>query len=259
MEEKILRLYTEEQLSMSKIASALGISSARVKRVLVKNNIEIRSNNYYKAKEVDIDFFSKIDSEEKAYVLGFMYADGYVSGKYFGFKQSAKDKEILEKIRTALKSEHKIGEYINNNGYGQGNTYCSLVISNEKMVSDLQNLGVIFNKSKVLQFPNQEQVPSHLLRHFVRGYFDGDGSIYRVAQGNTYGVSFTGTQDFLAGILNFFRDNGVSSTSQVYKYNKKDIYDCKIGGRNNVKMVREILYNDASIFMSRKKALFDEV
>ena len=150
MEEKILRLYTEEQLSMSKIASALGISSARVKRVLVKNNIEIRSNNYYKAKEVDIDFFSKIDSEEKAYVLGFMYADGYVSGKYFGFKQSAKDKEILEKIRTALKSEHKIGEYINNNGYGQGNTYCSLVISNEKMVSDLQNLGVIFNKSKVL-------------------------------------------------------------------------------------------------------------
>ena len=57
MEEKILRLYAEEQMSMSKIANTLGISSARVKRVLVKNNVEIRSNNYYKAKEVDTNFF----------------------------------------------------------------------------------------------------------------------------------------------------------------------------------------------------------
>lgn len=259
MEEQILKLYIEEQLSMSKIASVLGTSSARVKRVLVKNNVEIRSNNYYKAKEVDVDFFTKIDSEEKAYVLGFMYADGYISGKYFGFKQSAKDKEILEKIRIVLKSKHKIGEYINNNGYGQGKAYCSLVISNEKMVSDLQNLGVAFNKSKILQFPNQEQVPSYLLRHFVRGYFDGDGSIYKVAQGDTYRVSFTGTQDFLTGISIFFRDNGVNTVSQVYKYNDKDIYDYKIGGRNNVKIIRDILYNDASIFMDRKKALFDEV
>ena len=259
MEEQILKLYIDEQLSMSKIASVLGISSARVKRVLVKNNTEIRSNNYYKSKEIDVDFFAKIDSEEKAYVLGFMYADGYISGKYFGFKQSAKDKEILEKIRIALKSKHKIGEYINKNGYGQGKAYCSLIISNEKMVSDLQSLGVVFNKSKILQFPNQEQVPSHLLRHFIRGYFDGDGSIYKVTQGNTYVVSFTGTQDFLTGILTFFRDNGVNTTSQVYKYNDKDIYDYKIGGRNNVKIIRDILYNNASIFMDRKKALFDEV
>ena len=57
MEEQILKLYIEEQLSMSKIASVLGISSARVKRALVKNNIEIRSNNYYKSKEIDVDFF----------------------------------------------------------------------------------------------------------------------------------------------------------------------------------------------------------
>ena len=259
MEEQILKLYTEEQMSMSKITNMLGISSARVKRVLIKNNIEIRSNNYYKAKEIDTDFFSKIDSEEKAYVLGFMYADGYITGKYFGFKQSAKDKEILEKIRTALKSDHKIGEYINNNGYGQGNAYCSLIVNNEKMVSDLQKLGIVFNKSKILRFPNQEQVPFHLLRHFIRGYFDGDGSIYKVAQGNTYGISFTGTQDFLTGISNFFRDNGVDTASQIYKYHDKDIYDYKIGGRSNVKKVRDILYIDASIFMNRKKALFDEV
>lgn len=209
-------------------------------------------------KQIQI-FFSKIDSEEKAYVLGFMYADGYITGKYFGFKQSAKDKEILEKIQIALKSKHKIGEYINSNGYGQGNAYCSLIISNEKMVSDLQKLGVVFSKSKVLQFPNQEQVPSHLLRHFIRGYFDGDGSIYKVMQGDTYGISFTGTKDFLTGVSNFFQNNGINTIAQVYKYNNKDIYDYKIGGRNNVKAVGDILYDGASIFMNRKKALFDEI
>ena len=188
-----------------------------------------------------------------------MYADGYITGKYFGFKQSAKDKEILEKIQIALKSKHKIGEYINSNGYGQGNAYCSLIISNEKMVSDLQKLGVVFSKSKVLQFPNQEQVPSHLLRHFIRGYFDGDGSIYKVMQGDTYGISFTGTKDFLTGVSNFFQNNGINTIAQVYKYNNKDIYDYKIGGRNNVKAVGDILYDGASIFMNRKKALFDEI
>ena len=98
-----------------------------------------------------------------------------------------------------------------------------------------------------------------MLRHFIRGYFDGDGSIYKVTQGDTYCVSFTGTQDFLTGISNFFRNNGVNTISQVYKYNDKDIYDYKIGGRNNIKMIRDIFYNDASIFMDRKKALFDEV
>ena len=259
MEEKVLDLYIKQYMSMAKIAENLGISPARVKRILTKHNIEIRSNNCYKTKGVDIDFFSKIDSEEKAYVLGFIYADGYISGKYFGFKQSAKDKEILEKIRTALKSEHKIGEYVNNNGYGQGNNYCSLIISNEKMVADLQKLGVVFNKSKIIQFPSEEQVPAFLLPHFIRGYFDGDGSIYRIKQGNSYGVSFTGTEHFLTGVSKFFQANGIETIAQVSKYPNKDIYEYKIGGRNNIKMIGKVLYNKATIYMSRKKKLFDEI
>lgn len=258
MEEQVVQLYTQEFLSMSKIAKELGISPARVKRILIKNNIEVRSNNFYKTKEVDYDFFSKIDAEEKAYVLGFMYADGYISGKYVGFKQSVKDREILEKIRNALKSQHKIGEYINNSGYGQGNTYCSFAISSEKMVSDLEKLGVLYNKSKILEFPTCEQVPEELLRHFVRGYFDGDGSIYHTTQGDSFGISFVGTESFLTGILDFFQRNGVNTTALVHKYKDKDIYDYKVGGRDNVKKIRELFYNGATIFMDRKKKVFDE-
>ena len=51
--------------------------------------------------------------------------------------------------------------------------------------SDLNKLGVVERKSLILTFPTEQQVPKHLMPHFIRGYFDGDGSVYKQKQGNT--------------------------------------------------------------------------
>ena len=94
-------------MSVSKISKFYKVNFSVITRVLKENNIEIRDNNSYKSKKVDENFFHDIDTQEKAYILGFFFADGCLTKKgTFGIK--IKDKELLERIKQELKSEHKI-------------------------------------------------------------------------------------------------------------------------------------------------------
>lgn len=123
---------------------------------------------------IDKNFFEKIDSPEKAYVLGFIYADGYNSTKQISMSQINQDKDILEKINKCLKSDSPIYNY--NNAYG--NESVRLTFNSMKMCNDITQLGAIKNKSLVLKFPDNNIVPAKLKRHFIRGYFDEDGCIW---------------------------------------------------------------------------------
>lgn len=125
---------------------------------------------------VDIDFF-KTWLPEMAYVLGFFAADGGMfinseGSKYIQFVST--DKEILKKIKRAIASNHKIG--IKKRCPGNlGWKKCYLIqIGSKEMYNDLLKLGFTPKKDLTLQFP---KVPKKYLDHFVRGYFDGDGSI----------------------------------------------------------------------------------
>lgn len=116
-------------------------------------------------------------SNEMAYILGFLIADGFVftnfrGSNYFGFFST--DKEIIEKIRAMLNSNHKIG--IRNRKNPNSKTAYVLQIGSKKVVKELKEFGIIQNKSLSIKFP--QNIPPKFLRHFVRGYFDGDGGIY---------------------------------------------------------------------------------
>lgn len=116
-------------------------------------------------------------SNEMAYVLGFLIADGYVftnprGSNYFGFTST--DKEIIEKIRVILESNHKIG--IRKSKNSNRKTRYVLQIGSKKIVKKLKEFGIVQNKSLIIEFP--KNIPNKFLRHFVRGYFDGDGGVY---------------------------------------------------------------------------------
>lgn len=119
------------------------------------------------------DFFS-VWSSQMAYVFGFFVADGNLSkGKrgncYVEFTST--DKEILLKIRDVIQSNHTIG--VRNRNIKWKTSY-RLQLGSKKMFINLEGLGVIMNKSKTIRFPS---VPLKYLSDFVRGYFDGDGSV----------------------------------------------------------------------------------
>ena len=139
----------------------------------------------------DFDFFKQW-TNEMAYVLGFLYADGCIVDaissrtQYIGFVSI--DKEILKKIRMVIKSEHPLHirppqMHVHKNGIYKSRELFILRIGSRRMFNDLIRLGVIPNKSKISTFPI---VPVSYLNHFIRGYFDGDGCVYlRTAKGIT--------------------------------------------------------------------------
>lgn len=121
--------------------------------------------------KVNENYFEKIDTPEKAYVLGFFYADGYNNQKIgvLEFVQIKERLDILEQIRKQLSCNYNIKEYTSGK--------CTLNICSKKMSSDIANAGAVQNKSDLLEFPSEQIISKELIPHFIRGYFDGDGCI----------------------------------------------------------------------------------
>ena len=159
----------------------------------------------------EASFFEKIDNPTKAYWLGFLYADGSVrdTKQYSTFKLQLqrRDKSYLQKLKEDLQATHPIwdtfskgGHFIRGKQMKDAFPSCFQVYS-KKACKDLILLGCFPRKSLILQFPTLEQVPNSLISHFIRGYFDGNGSIgfyiYKGYCRKHYHISFCGTEHFL--------------------------------------------------------------
>lgn len=156
-------------------------TSKQIKNKLYRDKILIlkvrkrkrRQFDGYLRTQHDSNFFSIIDTPEKAYVMGFWVADGFLSNTgtehnyQVGF--SSADKEHLELVRFLLKSDHKI--------YSQGTSCWRLVIGSKKLFSSLVSMGFDNRKSYSAIYP--DTIPLELTSHFIRGVFDGDGCISR--------------------------------------------------------------------------------
>ena len=260
----IIKLYKANN-SITKIYNLLRenniiIGKKRISKILSSNGITIRTSvetsTKYKAVST---FFSTIDSEEKAYWLGFMYADGYVTGtKIIGCKLSIKDENHLIKLRNTLSPTKPLYYDETSQGFGNNTKSVALIITNISLFNDLVNKGCIQNKSKLLTFPSKSIVPKELIHHFIRGYFDGDGSV--TAGINLKGhkrilMGIVGTQSFLSEVR---KTLSLEDTKYLYKYNNKDIHELKIGGTNVVKTIYNFLYRDATVFLERKYIKFKE-
>ena len=126
-------------------------------------------------------------------------------------------------------------------------------MTSQKTVDDLKEKGVIELKTYDITFPTFEQVPEHLIHHFIRGYFDGDGSICYGIQNNTrrWQINFTGTYLLLEGINKFF-----NKTNKLYKHN--NAFELKYTGTNQLLNIINILYKDATIYLDRKYDLIQD-
>ena len=155
----------------------------------------------------NFDFFKKW-TDEMAYVLGFLYADGCivdaVSSRTQYIQFNSNDKEILEKIRRVMESGHPLGVRPPHPVIHKNGTYISaesfiLRIGSRKMFNDLIHFGIIPNKSKIIKFPT---IPNKHLGPFIRGYFDGDGSIVFNKKRWIRIVFTSGSKDFLGQLSN---------------------------------------------------------
>lgn len=203
---------------------------------------------YSKVNKANIDssIFSKVIKEEQAYWLGFIFADGYVSkNTEFELSLGLKDLNHLEKFKKFLNYEGKIKI---DNKIGR----CRLQFGDPQIVNDLKSIGCVNRKSLILRFP--EKLSKGLYSHFIRGYFDGDGSINDPSR--PISVSLIGTYSFLEkvhNILNLPLDNikhrNTRHSELVFTNGL-----CGETARNFCKYI----YKDATIFLERKYNRFVE-
>lgn len=228
-------------MSVEDIGEELGHAGSQVWHLLQKYNIDTTRKVY----SVDESFFAKIDTEEKAYTLGFIFADGNVmpSG-LIRISIADQDVDILEKIKVAIKFGGEIHDKLRDESRMDQK---ELYICRKSMVADLAKLGCIPNKSLVLQFPTPEQVMPELLCHFVRGYFDGDGSI------SEHRANITSSYDFIQGLIKVL-PCGYTSTSQRYKEKglRESAHSLNMSRREDYSTFLHWIYKDAKIYLDRK-------
>lgn len=118
------------------------------------------------------------------------------------------------------------------------------------MCRDLISNGCTPQKSLVLKFPDKSIIEDSLIRHFIRGYFDGDGCIYTNSN-NKISINFTGTSDMLLGISDFLLQNNIMKTT-VKLYDCGKAKEMFIYGIDNIKDILDYLYKDCTIYLERK-------
>jgi hypothetical protein len=213
--------------------------------------------------KVDENFFRCINTEEKAYILGFICADGHIGRDRLNITVSIKDKDILEKIKYAMHSNHPIKEVQRINPYKKTNketlTLVELMIGSVELVKPLFEMGLTTNKTYTLSGDILKYVPKYLMRDFLRGYFDGDGNVFfgrRYNSGYKYNINICGNEDFLLKSFQTY----FPSNNKLYKdLYSKQCYVWKISQKDKVKDFMYYLYYNSSIFLQRKYNEFRKI
>jgi len=217
-----------------------------------------RGYNIIRTYAVNEDFFNTINTEEKAYWLGFIMADGCIADKERVLKLNLaiKDKSHLEKLKASLSSQHPIYEFsLYNKIWKQTSRMAKMNIGSKKLCSALIKSGCSPRKTTRLQMPTLDPKLTH---HFIRGYFDGDGCICCVERAPY--VSMIGNIGFIQECQNVFIQNcGLSKTKLKKRHNAGDqnVISLVYCGRGNAKKIGKYLYSGATVFMDRKKEKFD--
>lgn len=226
--EYIINQYSCEQMSVTAIAKQFGCSDTSIRRLLEKNNINIRANRLSR----NSNYFENINSRDKAYWLGVMYSDGCVckraNGSY-SVSLEMTDKEHIEKFRDALgANDYKILTTVRTNFNNAKPSY-SIYIYDNKMATDLINLGCVPKKSFCLSsIPN---ISREFVYDFIRGFIDGDGCICYNSRNDSYVFKLTGASpSFLKEVMKILEIdrlslNQCSKTSyQVTSAKRDDVY-----------------------------------
>lgn len=237
-------------LSCQKIANQLNVSESFINKKLKELNITKRSNSIYRRRPWNENFFNKINTEEKAYWLGFLYADGCVHDKPNGQKLITlvvKDKEVVEKFIKALNGNFEVKQY--NDVYG-------VYLTSKIMFNDLCKLGCVPRKSLILKFPI---INLKFISHFIRGYFDGDGSVFiykrkgKIKSSESIGVGICGTEELLSTLV----QHAPINIPKKDKRNSGNVWYSSIFGSKKALAFYNYLYKDATIFLNRKKDKFE--
>lgn len=264
LDKDIIPLYNQGY-SLTKLAEIFHTNRNNLAKKLKARGIEII--NHQNETKFNEHIFDVIDTEEKAYWLGFIFADGYIDSSpleenkksRYGFEISLKgsDAEHLHKFNEFMghnKDNVKIG-YVNCNG--KRCVRCRWYVANKHLWNTLNSLGCTPRKSLILKFPEKRIFQdTSLIRHFIRGYFDGDGCLSYYKNIKTFSpiCTFLGTKEFLQVLCSYCE---LLTDRTINHKSNENVYEVSCT-HNIASKLLHYLYDDANIYLQRKynRAIF---
>jgi hypothetical protein len=250
-EKEVIEKYNEFK-NIHRVADYFEVSTTPISRIIKNSGIELTNRRY----KVNHDYFNVIDTQEKAYWLGFLYADGYIrerkSGNSLELKLSVKDYEHLLLFRECIESNHLIKESQSKVNYGGGISISNMVhlaMYSSKLVNSIRKQGIHSRKTFTIERPNIEK---GMMPHFIRGYFDGDGSFsFNPEKYSIKTQIVSASEDFKKFIINELEDNNI-------KINLYSDIKLQIQNKLDNKKFYDYIYNNAKIYLKRKKEKYEE-
>ncbi len=240
-----------------RLAARFGVCRATICRHLRLHGID-PSVDCHRPYVCDDSFFDRIDTELKAYWLGFIAADGYVreENQSLVLALAAKDASHLTEFASAIQANHPIRQYMSSVlPSGKSFPLSRIRVCSPQMVRALVSYGVVQRKSKILPWITLQADMQH---HFVRGYFDGDGSTGVTGASGDLVLSFIGSEAFLTGCEDFLvRTASVRPVCWYRRVKDVPVSMMRWTGRRNVRRIADVLYADATIWLPRKRDIID--
>lgn len=233
----IIDKYLNENYTLKQLGREFECNYGTIRNLLNKHNIQSKGNKQgYPRNEY---YFNVIDSINKAYWLGFLYADSCIHSNNYEISINITDKEHIEKFKLAIGAiNHKIIE-TNDKRWKNAKTLYQFTIKDKQLHTDLIKWGCVPQKTfQICEIPN---IPRNYVSHFIRGYFDGDGSLHYLQGTNNYRISFTsGSKEFLEDIKKELQVN-----VSIKSHKEENTYQLQISGRKQIEKILNYLYQNS--------------
>lgn len=257
-QDKVLMYSKDEVMSMydmylngsnvEEISVSYGCNRVSIYNLFKKYDLDLAEDRH-RIYSVDDTYFDNIDTPNKAYILGFLWADGHNNTQkgIVEMRLQERDKHILYDISQEMKNERPLYYVAEKRPNHQG-TY-RIYITSRQISDALLQYGMPSNKTYILEWPIN--LSDDLIPHFLRGFTDGDGSV---------GISFVewvGTKMMMKKIQEIlFAKLGVPCT--IYDTKNDIIKTIKISRKQYVRRILDWIYRDADLKLDRKFLKYQE-
>lgn len=259
IEQEVIQEYLKKPCKISDVCFICRLSEPTVIKVLTKHSIPRWNRGLQFSPDLKEDFFEKIDTEEKAYYLGLIVTDGCLHEDKCGKKMLAltlqeEDKYLLDKFVELIQSNKKVTS--------DGRGCYGIQIISDKVFDDLLQYGLKPRKSFETVFPKLEE---SLYPHFIRGVLDGDGSIGfhsrpdRKVHRKTMRIC-SACEEFLTDIATYLSKKLEINNPPIYRELEHTSARQIVWTRNaDLEKLYFYLYSNATVFMKRKKEVFNKI
>lgn len=259
----IIDAYCNKKYGLVKTGKLIGVNQRIVRKVLINNNIHIRSlAEANRANSINVrkygvndDYFDN-ESSNMAYILGFLAADGTVAknGNRIKIGLSSVDRKFLELIKEELGAESNILDYETSNGY----MVSEFSFTSQKIKQKLTEYNIVPGKTETFTFPIN--LSKKYWIDFIRGYFDGDGSVGTAGPSAIRWQICSHRPQVLETIVEFlFEEYGVPKVSvQKNEHGNSFLYTIQYSN-NSTRKIFQILYTPNSLYLPRKFEKFKSI